>query len=414
MLELMLCSMLTILPDFLFRRFVQGKRIGREINLFSVWYELRYGITACVLLTISLITTVFFFHPATHSAVSFFRTVPILTERIGRVEEVYVGYGRQQVAAGEPLFRLDTQEQEATAETARRRIAEIEAQIVVAEQRLREADGRVVQAQGMLQQALDEFNVRAELQQRNPDAIPQREVDQARVMVESQQGALAAAEASREALRSELDFQLPAGRATAEAQLAEAETDIAKSTVVVPVDGWLEQFTLRTGDIINPMLRPAGILVPIEAGRTTIQGGFGQIEASNIKVGMIGEVTCMSLPFQIVPVVATGRQEVIAAGQIRPTDVLMEPQANMRPGSVLVYLEPLFEGGFDRLPPGSSCIANLYTSNHLALEDPDLGTFKRLGLHLVDTVGLVHALILRIQTVLMPVQTLVFGGGGGH
>jgi multidrug resistance efflux pump len=411
MLELLLCSMLTILPDYLVRRYVQGKLIGREITLFSVWYELRYGITACVLLTISLITTVFFFHPATHSAASFFRTVPILTERVGRVEEVYIDYGRQQVSAGQPLFRLDTREQEAAAETARRRITEVEAQVVVAQDRLREADGRVVQAQGMLQQALDEFDVRAELQQRNPDAIPQREVDQARVMVESQQGALAAAEASREALRSELDFQLPAARATAEAQLAEAETEVAKSTVVVPVDGWLEQFALRPGDIINPMLRPAGILVPIEAGRTTIQGGFGQIEASNIEVGMIGEVACMSLPFRIVPVVATSRQDVIAAGQLRPTDLLMEPQANMPPGSVLVYLEPLFEGGFDRLPPGSSCIANLYTSNHDRLEDPDLGTLQRFGLHMVDAIGLVHALILRIQVILMPVRTLVLGGG---
>lgn len=125
MLELLLCSMLTILPDFLVRRYVQGKRIGREITLFSVWYELRYGITACVLLTITLITTVFFFHPATHSAVSFFRTVPILTERIGRVADVHVELGRQQVAAGQELFRLDTREQDAAAETARRRITEI-------------------------------------------------------------------------------------------------------------------------------------------------------------------------------------------------------------------------------------------------------------------------------------------------
>ena len=37
MLELMMCSILTLLPDFLIRRFVQGKRIGREITLFSVW-----------------------------------------------------------------------------------------------------------------------------------------------------------------------------------------------------------------------------------------------------------------------------------------------------------------------------------------------------------------------------------------
>jgi hypothetical protein len=59
MLEFLLCSLLTILPDFLYRRYAQGKRIGREITLFSMWYELRWGITACVLLTLSLITVIF-------------------------------------------------------------------------------------------------------------------------------------------------------------------------------------------------------------------------------------------------------------------------------------------------------------------------------------------------------------------
>ena len=53
MLELLLCSLLTILPDYLYRRYVQGKRIGKEITLYSVWFELRWGITACVILTVS-------------------------------------------------------------------------------------------------------------------------------------------------------------------------------------------------------------------------------------------------------------------------------------------------------------------------------------------------------------------------
>ena len=56
MLELMLCSLLTILPDYLFRRYVQGKRIGKEITLYSVWFELRWGITGCLILTVCLIT----------------------------------------------------------------------------------------------------------------------------------------------------------------------------------------------------------------------------------------------------------------------------------------------------------------------------------------------------------------------
>ena len=43
MLELMFCSLLTILPDYLYRRYVQGKRFGKEITFFSVWYELQMG-----------------------------------------------------------------------------------------------------------------------------------------------------------------------------------------------------------------------------------------------------------------------------------------------------------------------------------------------------------------------------------
>ena len=80
MLELMFCGLFTVLPDYLYRRFGQGKRFGHEITLFSVWYELRYGITACLMLTITLITIVFYYHPSTTDATSFFRTVSILPE----------------------------------------------------------------------------------------------------------------------------------------------------------------------------------------------------------------------------------------------------------------------------------------------------------------------------------------------
>jgi hypothetical protein len=46
MLELMLCSLLTTVLDYLFRRYVQGRRLGKEISS-TVWFELRWGITAC-------------------------------------------------------------------------------------------------------------------------------------------------------------------------------------------------------------------------------------------------------------------------------------------------------------------------------------------------------------------------------
>src|SRR6185437_16735432 len=91
MLEMLLCSLLTILPDYLYRRFVQGKRFGKEITFYSVWYELRWGITGCVILTVCLITVIFYNHPSTSNVTLFFRTVPILPETNGRVAEVFVG-----------------------------------------------------------------------------------------------------------------------------------------------------------------------------------------------------------------------------------------------------------------------------------------------------------------------------------
>src|SRR5437762_5697523 len=131
-LELMLCSLLTIFPDFLFRRYVQGKRLGEEITFYSVWFELRWGITGCLILTVSLITVVFYNHPSTSNVTLFFRTVPIVPETIGRVAEVHVGLSGP-IAQGAPIFRLDSSKQEAAVETARRKIQEIEAELVVAQ-----------------------------------------------------------------------------------------------------------------------------------------------------------------------------------------------------------------------------------------------------------------------------------------
>jgi multidrug resistance efflux pump len=408
MLEFLLASSLTILPDFLFRRYVQGKRVGREITLFSMWYELRWGITACVLLTLTLITVIFYFHPSTSSALSFFRTVPVLPETVGRVAEVYVGL-RHEVEAGTPLFRLDSSKQQAAVESARRRIAEVEAALKVARTNLQVAEGRIVEAQGAYDQARDEYETRATLFER--DTVSKREVERAETLVNARRGSLDSAIASKASTEEEINTLLPAQKASAQAALEEALVELAKTTVYAGVTGRLEQFTLRPGDLVNPLMRPAGILIPTEAGRIGLQAGFGQIEAQVLRPGMIAEAACTSVPFRIIPLVVTDVQSVIAAGQLRPTDQLVDPIQVSRPGAITAYLEPLFQDGLDALPPGSSCIVNAYTSNHDKLQSPDLGTLESIGLHMIDAVGVVHAAILRLQAILLPVRTLVLSGG---
>jgi multidrug resistance efflux pump len=409
MLELLLCSLLTILPDYLYRRYAQGKRFGKEITLYSVWFELRWGITACLMLTVGLITVIFYNHPSTTSATLFFRTVPIVPEINGRVAEVHVGLNAE-VKQGAPIFRLDSSTQEAAAEAARRKIAEVDAALVAARTDVLAAEGKIQEARSAYQQAVEELQTKQELHRRSPGTVPLRDLERLQNVVDGRQGSVAAATAGKQSAEVQISTLLPAQKASAEAALAQAQAELAKSVIRAGVSGRVEQFALRVGDIVNPFMRPAGVLIPEGAGRRTLIAGFGQIEAQVMKIGMVGEATCMSKPWTVIPMVVTGVQDFIAAGQFRGGEQLVDPQQVMRPGTILVYLEPLYEGGLEGVTPGSSCIANAYTSHHDLIASGNVSATKGLVLHAVDAVGLVHAMILRIQALLLPIRVLVFSG----
>lgn len=406
MLELMFCSMLTILPDYLFRRYVQGKRIGKDITLYSVWFELRWGITSCLILTILLITTIFYNHPSTSNVTLFFRTVPILPETNGRVAKVYVDYTGH-VEMGAPIFELDSSKQQAAVETARRKIAEVDTDLAAAKLDVQKSNAQIEEAKSSLQQAIDEFETKKYLGTKG--AAPAREVERLQLVVKGREATVAAVTATRDVAQERLSTQLPADKATAEAALAEAEVELNKTIVRAGVSGQVEQFVLRVGDIVNPLMRPAGVLIPDDVGRALV-AGFGQIEAQVMKVGMIAEVTCVSKPFRIIPMVVTNVQDYIAAGQFRSGEQLIDPQQVTRPGTLVAFLEPLYQGGLTGVTPGSSCIANAYSSNHDEIVAKDTGAIRGVVLHGVDALALVHAIILRLQALVLPFQTLVFSG----
>jgi len=74
-------------------------------------------------------------------------------------------------------------------------------------------------------------------------------------------------------------------------------------------------------------------------------------------------------------------------------------------------MDSLYPGQLDDIPPGSSCTANAYTSYEEQLATEDLSTPTFVFMHVVDTVAMVHAMILRLQALMLPVQTLVLSGG---
>ena len=401
MLELMLCSLFTLLPDYLYRRYVQGKRWGHEINFYNVWYELRYGITSCIMLTVGLITVVLYYHPGSTNVVSLFRIIPIVPETNGRVAEVYVGPSAD-VTRGTKLFRLDSSKQQAALELARRNIAEVDARMISAKADIAAAEGQVLEAKGSYEQAVDELNTKRKI----AEVVAQREIERLEKLVDSRLGTLNAATANKEAAEIKLSTLLPAARASAEAAERQAQVDLDKTVVVAGVDGRVEQFLLRPGDIVNPLMRPAGVLVPEGVGARLV-AGFSQIEAQVIRPGLIAEATCTSKPLTIIPMVVASVQDYVAAGQVRSTEALIDLQQVARPGTLTVFLEPLYAGGMDGVTPGSSCIANVYTSNHERLSKPDTGLWESIYLHAVDAVALVHALVLRLQALVLPVKVLI-------
>lgn len=409
MLELLLCSILTILPDYLFRRYVQGKHLGEEITFYSVWFELRWGIVSCLMLTIGLITMIFYFHPSSTTATLFFRTVPILPETVGRVTEVDLGVS-QAVDKGAVLFRLDSSKQEAALETARRQIAEVDATMVSAQADVARAEAQIQEAKSAHKQALDELQVKSELQRRNPGIVPQRDIEKLQVAVDGRQSTIDAAVAAKQSAEARVSTLLPAQKASAEAALAQAQVEFDKTTIRAGFAGRVEQFALRVGDIVNPLMRPAGILIPMGAGQSALQAGFPQIEAQVLKPGMVGEAVCISKPWTVIPLVVTAVQDYIATGQFRGGEQLLDAQSAARPGTILVSLEPIYEGGLEGVTAGSTCVVNAYTSNHDIISSGQVGWFKSFALHVIDAVGIVHAMLLRIQALLLPIQTLVLTG----
>ena len=412
MLELILCSLVTVLPDYLFRRYWQEKRWGDQITFFTMWYELRWGITACLILTVSFITVVFYYHPSTTNAGPYFRTIPLLPEGGGRVEEVFVNNG-ETVETGDPLFSLLDSSQVAAVNVAESQLDQLTSAFAQAEVQLEAANATLIQAESALAQSENELSKKKELSSRGQQLVSKIEIERLENTVAQRKGGVQAAQANVSAVETQISDVLPAQRQSALRQLEQAQVALDKTIVYAGVDGQVAQFFLQRGDYVNPILRPAGVLIPSdgpESGRFQIAAGFNQLSAQVINPGTITEVVCLSKPFSVIPMIVTRVQPVVAAGQLKPADVLLDAQQRARPGTLTVVMEPLYEGGLSDVMPGSKCIANAYTNNHELLEKGDLGFGETLFLHMVDTVGVIHAIILRMQALLMPVQMLVFGG----
>lgn len=412
MFEIILCSLITVLPDYLYRKYRQGKTWGKEINFFSVWYELRWGISSCLLLSLGLFTLIFYYHPSTTNAAPMYRTIAILPETNGRVEHVFVK-NHQKVKVGTPLFSMYDESQIAAIEQAKAQVSQVESEFSTAVAQLTVAKSNAIQAESSYNRSKNEYDRKKQLAAKGKNIISESEVQRLADTVAMKEASISAAQANIEAAESLIRDVLPAKRDSAVAALDNAQVTQNKRTIFASVDGELQQFVLQPGDIVNPFIRSAGIIIPTSgfgSGKNAVQAGFNQLAGNVIREGTFAEITCLSKPFTIIPMKVTRVQSVISTGQVRSGENLIDIQERAKPGSIAVRLEPLYEGGMDGVIPGTKCVANAYSYHHDLISSGELSTTKTIYLHMVDAVGIIHAIILRMQALLLPVKVLVFSG----
>ena len=333
MLELLLCSLLTVFPDYLYRRYVQGKRLGKEITFYSVWFELRWGITSCLILTVSLITVIFYNHPSTNNVTLLYRTVPFLPEINGRVAEVYVGL-TDEISKGAPIFRLDSSKQEPAVESSRRKIAEIDAEALVAQSEIVKTEGQILEAKAPTSRPWT--NSRPS---ENFNDATQGTSHSAKSRNSGQSGGSEGCHCRRYRCKTAgrgADCHSSTGsEGQCRGSTGAGRSRSAQDRRPCRRRGCVEQFALRPGDMVNPMMRPAGIFL-IPAGAGQLYAGFGQIEAQVMKIGMIAEGDWRIQTLDRHPDGGPPRAGLIAAGQFRRRRAIARSATGHTPGTLLV------------------------------------------------------------------------------
>ena len=189
------------------------------------------------------------FTPYTTQARLHARVVPIAPLISGLIEEVHVT-NNQRVAAGDPLFRLNTDDYdlilataEADMESARQAVGVSVANVAAAQASVKAAEAGRVRAE---QDAVRMRSIRAE----DPGAIAERRLQYAEATLAAAIANVEAAEANLEKARQDLgqtgekNFRI----LQAQASMADAELNIERSTVYAPSNGVVTDVRLDIGN----------------------------------------------------------------------------------------------------------------------------------------------------------------------
>jgi len=222
------------------------------------------------------------------------------SEQGGRIATLDVQEG-DRVRTGDPIFRLESSEQEAAVAAAKARVTEAEAHLADMEaevQRPREIEvlqSALARAQAMLKQSSLNLNRVQALYDKG--WVSKAQLDDAVAQHDSNHAAVAEAEKRIEAAklpgRSGVIDQAAASVTEARHALDEAEKNLAKRQVFAPTNGSIEEVYFRPGEVVNA---GQGVVALLPPGNLKARFFVSEPDRAKLHVGEIVKISCDGCP----------------------------------------------------------------------------------------------------------------------
>lgn len=262
-------------------------------------------------------------HPFTKTARIYFAVTPILPGVKGRVIDVPVTPNAQ-LKEGDVLFRIDPQPYQYAVDEKKAALAEAEQNVMQLKASADQAKAEADRAQAQFELAQQNYDRQAELFKKK--VVAQATLDTFSRNLETARQSVTGARAAEE--RANLAYSSQVGGvntsvAQLQAQLRDAEFDLAQATVRAPTAGFATQVALRPGMYVVPApLRPVIVFVNQGPDDTMLAAAFQQNSLQRVQPGDKAEVAFDAVPGRIFKARVGRILPAIAAGQFQATGVM--------------------------------------------------------------------------------------------
>jgi multidrug resistance efflux pump len=309
-------------------------------------------------------------HPFTSNARIYFSVTPVLPTVKGRVIEV-PAQSNVPLKEGDELFRIDPKPYQYVVDQKIAALAEAEQNVKQLKSGLDQATAASQRANAQLQLAQQTYDRQVELLEKK--VVAQATVDTATRNLEASRQTLTGARADEE--RARLAYTSNVGGvnttvARLTAELADAQYDLDQTVTRAPSKGFVTQLGLRPGMYVVPQpLRPVMVFVNTEKGDKIMSAAFQQNSLQRVKAGDEAEVAFDAVPGRVFKGKVHQVIDAIAAGQLQPTGMLVDPGAIPSGGRALANIDIEEDLSNYQIPLGSAAQVAIYTEHweHLSL-----------------------------------------------